>query len=77
MRLFYSIALFTFLGVQANAQALRERNPWWWGVNMGGTFQTSDMKPLGGFGWGITATKYSRMSKPGPLYFGARFRFQD
>ena len=77
MRLFYFIALFAFLGMQANAQALIERNPWWWGVNMGGTFQTSDMKPLGGFGWGITATKYSRMSKPGPLYFGARFRFQD
>lgn len=56
---------------------MSERRPIWFGVNMGGTWQTSDMKPVGGIGWGITVSRYSRVSRPGPLYWGWRFRFLD
>lgn len=56
---------------------LSEHRPVWFGVNMGGTWQTSDMKPVGGIGWGFTVSRYSRVSNPSPLYFGWRFRFLD
>jgi large repetitive protein len=64
--------------LQVNAQRdLTERRPLWIGVNMGGTWQTSDMKPVGGIGWGMTVSRYTRVSSPSPLYFGWRFRFLD
>lgn len=56
---------------------LTEHRPVWFGVNMGGTWQTSDMKPVGGIGWGFTVARYSRVSSPSPLYWGWRFRFLD
>ncbi len=63
---------------QLNAQRdLTERRPVWFGVNMGGTWQTSDMKPQAGIGWGITVARYSRISNPSPLYWGWRGRFLD
>jgi large repetitive protein len=63
---------------QVNAQRdLTERRPLWIGVNMGGTWQTSDMKPVGGIGWGMTVSRYTRVSNPSPVYFGWRFRFLD
>lgn len=52
-------------------------NRWWWGVNMGATWQTSDMKTIPGFGWGITATKLSRYKDDRILFWGGRFRFLD
>ncbi|MCK6641914.1 MAG: hypothetical protein L6Q81_17695 [Bacteroidia bacterium] len=64
--------------LQVNAQRdLTERRPLWIGVNMGGTWQTSDMKPVGGIGWGMTVSRYTRVSNPSPVYFGWRFRFLD
>ena len=71
--------LIIFLSVMhSSAQGgYSDKRPIWFGVNMGGTWQTSDMKPVGGIGWGVTVARYSRMSKPGPLYFGWRFRFLD
>lgn len=56
---------------------LTERRPVWFGVNMGGTWQTSDMKPQAGIGWGFTVARYSRISNPSPLYWGWRARFLD
>ncbi len=56
---------------------LTEHRPVWFGVNMGATWQTSDMKPVGGLGWGFTVARYSRISNPSPLYWGWRFRFLD
>ncbi len=70
------ILLFSLTEMSAQ-KPLADRRPIWFGVNMGGTWQTSDMKPVGGIGWGITVGRNSRMSKPGPLYFGWRFRFLD
>lgn len=75
--------LLTFLflliaAAQLSAQTpVADRRPLWVGLDMGGTWQTSDMKPLGGIGWSFTLSRYSRLSKPGPLYFGWRFRFMD
>src|SRR5687768_8455540 len=56
---------------------MTERRPIWFGASMVGTCQTSDMKPVGGIGWGITVSRYSRISNPGPIYWGWRFRFLD
>jgi len=63
---------------QLDAQRnLAEPRPVWFGVNMGGTWQTSDMKPVAGIGWGFTVARYSRISNPSPLYWGWRARFLD
>jgi hypothetical protein len=56
---------------------LTEHRPVWFGVNMGGTWQTSDMKPVAGIGWGFTVARYSRISNPSPIYWGWRLRFLD
>jgi large repetitive protein len=54
-----------------------ERRPLWVGLDLGGTYQTSDMRPQGGIGWSFTLSRYSRLSKEGACYFGWRFRFLD
>lgn len=70
------VVLLSVLQVSAQLD-LTERRPLWIGVNMGGTWQTSDMKPVGGIGWGMTVSRYTRVSNPSPVYFGWRFRFLD
>jgi hypothetical protein len=50
-------------------------NPWWWGVNFGATWQTSDMQTKPGLGWGLTASTMSRYRENRPLWVGARFRY--
>jgi large repetitive protein len=70
------VALLSLTTVSAQNQ-LAERNPWWWGADFGGSFQTSDMQPRAGFTFGISAAKYTRVSARSPIYFGLRFRFTD
>ncbi len=53
------------------------RRPLWVGLDMGGTWQASDMKAKGGIGWSFTLARYSKLDKTGPCYFGWRFRFLD
>ena len=78
MKRFITLLIILFSLADINAQRnLQEARPVWFGVNMGGTWQTSDMKPLGGIGWGFTVSRYSRVSSPSPLYWGWRFRFLD
>ncbi len=62
--------------LQLEAQS-PERRPLWFGLNMGGTWQTSDMKALGGIGWGFTISRYTRIQSPSPVFLGWRFRFLD
>ncbi len=50
-------------------------NPWWWGVNFGATWQTSDMQTKPGLGWGLTVSSMSRYRENRPLWVGARFRY--
>ncbi|TND09801.1 MAG: hypothetical protein FD123_925 [Bacteroidetes bacterium] len=71
------LALITFLllEIPASAQAKRMTNPWWWGVNAGATWQTSDMKMKPGLGWGITVGNMSRYRENRALWWGARFRY--
>lgn len=69
--------LMALPSVAQTQPASRMTNPWWWGVNFGATWQTSDMKTIPGFGWGITASKFSRYRENRALWWGARFRFLD
>lgn len=64
------------LNVLAQTPA-NSRRPLWVGLDMGGTWQASDMKARGGIGWSFTLSRYSKLDKTGPLYFGWRFRFLD
>ncbi|HEU4719150.1 MAG TPA: hypothetical protein VFU15_15005, partial [Bacteroidia bacterium] len=78
MKRFLTLLFFFSILAQGFSQNVAlDRRPVWLGLNMGGTFQTSDMKPVAGIGWGATISRYSRLSKPGALYFGWRFRFLD
>jgi hypothetical protein len=65
------------LSAQAPAKTYGSRRPLWVGLDMGGTWQASDMKAQGGIGWSFTLSRYSKLDKTGPLYFGWRFRFLD
>lgn len=76
-RLLTLLIILLTVGHMSAQGGYSDKRPIWFGVNMGGTWQTSDMKPVGGIGWGVTVARYSRMSKPGPLYYGWRFRFLD
>ena len=79
-RLFTLLILFVAvfqLSAQTPAKTLGSRRPLWVGLDMGGTWQTSDMKPQGGIGWSFTLSRYSKLDKTGPFYFGWRFRFLD
>jgi len=70
--------ILTATPASAQAQpASRLTNPWWFGVNFGATWQTSDMKTVPGFGWGLTLSKMSRYRENRALWWGARFRFLD
>ncbi|HTL80347.1 MAG TPA: hypothetical protein VL651_01510, partial [Bacteroidia bacterium] len=53
------------------------RRPLWVGLDMGGTWQSSDMKAVGGIGWSFTLSRYSRLDAPGILWWGWRFRYMD
>ena len=80
-RFFTFLSIFTLLN-SLNAQAPAKNTaassrPLWVGLDFGGTWQTSDMKPQAGIGWGITLSRYSKLDKKGPLYYGWRFRFLD
>lgn len=78
MKRILTLLIIVLSVAQLSAQRnLTEHRPVWFGVNMGGTWQTSDMKPVGGIGWGFTVARYSRISSPSPLYWGWRFRFLD
>lgn len=76
-RLLTLLFLLASLLPLAAQKPVADRKPLWVGLDMGGTWQTSDMKPIGGIGWSFTLSRYSRLSKPGALYFGWRFRFMD
>src|ERR1044071_7783228 len=78
MKRFFTLLLLvaTTLNVMAQTPA-NSRRPLWVGLNMGGTWQASDMKAKGGIGWGVNLSRYSKLDKNGPLYFGWRFRFLD
>jgi hypothetical protein len=76
-RLFTLLLLLTAtLNVMGQTPA-NSRRPLWVGLDMGGTWQASDMKGLGGIGWSFTLSRYSKLDKTGPLYYGWRFRFLD
>ncbi|HLG03049.1 MAG TPA: hypothetical protein VI731_05600, partial [Bacteroidia bacterium] len=78
MKRFATLLILLAATLQLSSQtSAPERRPLWVGLDLGGTWQTSDMKPLGGIGWSFTLSKYSRLSKTGPLYYGWRFRFLD
>ncbi|MCA6362825.1 MAG: hypothetical protein IM638_07280, partial [Bacteroidetes bacterium] len=76
-RLFTLLFLLLCLTNSFGQNKLAERNPWWWGADLGASFQTSDMQPRAGMAFGIHATKFTRKSMPGPFFFGLRFRFID
>ncbi len=57
--------------------AQAQRNPWWFGAGIGGTFQSSDMAPRAGLAWDINAAKYTRLESKSPIFLGVRFRFLD
>src|ERR1044071_10470478 len=78
MKRLLTLLILVLAVAQLNAQRdLTERRPIWFGVTLGGTWQTDDMKPVGGIGWGLTVSRYSRISSPSPIYWGRRFRFLD
>lgn len=70
------LLLCSFSPLLAQQKSL-ERNPWWWGVDLGASFQTSDMQPKAGLAFGIQGTKFTRMSSSFPIFLGLRFRFID
>lgn len=78
MKRFFTLLLLfaSTLNVLAQTPA-NSRRPLWVGLDMGGTWQASDMKGLGGIGWSFTISRYSKLDKTGPLYFGWRGRFLD
>lgn len=66
-RFFTFLSIFTLLN-SLNAQAPAKNTaassrPLWVGLDFGGTWQTSDMKPQAGIGWGITLSRYSKLDK--------------
>lgn len=78
MKRYFTILLLFAATLQMFAQTpASSRRPLWVGLDMGGTWQASDMKGLGGIGWSFTLSRYSKLDKTGPLYFGWRFRFLD
>ncbi|MCU0432896.1 MAG: hypothetical protein MUC87_05530 [Bacteroidia bacterium] len=76
-RLFTLLMMLLSLTPAVSQNMLAERNPWWWGVDLGGSFQTSDMQPRAGLAWGIQASKFTRVSSKSPVFIGLRFRFID
>ncbi|CAN5879588.1 hypothetical protein BH11BAC7_BH11BAC7_14630 [soil metagenome] len=78
MKRFFTLLLVLAASLNVLAQTpANSRRPLWVGLDMGGTWQTSDMKARGGIGWSFTLSRYSKLDKTGPLYFGWRFRFLD
>ncbi|MGL4595908.1 MAG: hypothetical protein ACRCYO_00175 [Bacteroidia bacterium] len=68
-----SLLVICLTSIPAQAQ----RNPWWFGAGIGGTFQSSDMAPRAGLAWDINAAKYTRLESKSPIFLGVRFRFLD
>jgi large repetitive protein len=78
MKRIITLLLMIAVSLQMAAQHPGDNfRPIWVGVDMGGTWQTSDMKAQAGIGWSVHLSRYSRVSNPFPLYWGWRFRFMD
>jgi len=76
MKNFYIVLLFlSSFSLKAQKVDYDNASKWFWGLNLGGTWQSTDVSNQTGVGWGITIGKSYNYNYGKPLSFDIRGRY--